>query len=131
MAIPSKFVLGLALISCLIGCVHKIPPEYEWERGWVLDRAERPVFAKSLSGTVFDASGAPLEFALVELMTSDFKTRLDARITRANGRFRFHQRGRRVYLRFRMKGFNDYEVPVEITKKADARQLRIQMAPSD
>jgi len=93
-------------------------------------RAPQTVSARSLSGVVLDASGAPFEFALVELMTPDFKTRLDARVTDQRGRFKFRRRGNRAYLRFRMNGFNDYELPVILDRKAVTAELTVHLMPS-
>ena len=124
-----RMLVALPLL-CFVSCAHKIPPEYEWERGWEIVRAPQTVSARSLSGVVLDASGAPFEFALVELMTPDFRTRLDARVTDQHGRFKFRRRGNKAYLRFRMNGFNDYELPVVLDRKAATLELTVHLMPS-
>ena len=125
-----RITLCALTLLCSVSCAHKIPPEYEWERGWETVRVPQTASARSLSGVVLDANGVPIEFALVELMTPDFKTRLDARVTDERGRFKFRRRGNKAHIRFRMKGFNDYELPVILDRKAAAQEFTIHMMPS-
>ena len=106
MTVQARFVVvGLFLLTLLGGCVHRIPPEFECEPGWETKRQESPVLTRSLSGVVLDASGAPLQVALVERMNPDFKQRLAATGTDEHGPFRFRRAAETNYLRFRMLGF--------------------------
>jgi len=80
---------------------------------------EEHAVVRSLSGVVKDGSGSPIHFVLVERMSSDFKLRIQATLTDEKGTFRFrHADAGNHYLRFRFRGFNDYEIPVIISPKA-------------
>jgi hypothetical protein len=58
----------------------------------------------SLWGAVVDPSDAPMRFVLVERMTIDYKTRLQATFTDDKGRFHFQDAGKEThYLRFRFR----------------------------
>ena len=120
-------MVGMTLAS---SCRHRIPPEYEYSRGWITEGHEA-VRALSLSGTVADPSGAPREFVLVERMTADFETRLDATLTDASGRFHLRAKGHGpFYLRFRFQRFNDYLVPVELAPQS-TEHLQITLSVSN
>jgi|HubBroStandDraft_1064217.scaffolds.fasta_scaffold182931_2 hypothetical protein len=121
------FALPLALCSCQ----RKIPPEYEYPGGWVT--AEHPSqSARNLSGVVTNGRGAPLQSVLVELMTSDFKTRLDARLTDSSGRFNFKRMHAGThYLRLRDRGFNDYLIAVQVSPDADKSPLAVHLEVSN
>jgi len=106
--------VALTITLLFTACQRRIPPEYEYPRGWVTE--EHPlVRAKSLSGRVVDPSGAAMQSVLVELMTPDFKRRLAATLTTDKGEFRLHGGSGKYYLRFRYRAFNDYLVPVLVT----------------
>jgi hypothetical protein len=123
MNIEPKSRVGIIMVGMLLGssCHHGIPPEYEYSRGWMTEDHEA-VRAASLSGTVADPSGAPRQFVLVERMSADFKTRLDATLTDSKGRFHLRATGHGpFYLSFRFQGFNDYRVPVEVAPQSRAR----------
>ena len=83
-----KGLVGVIMVGMLLAssCHHRISPEYEYSQGWMTEDHEI-VRAASLSGTVADPSGARRQFVLVERMTFDFKTCLDATLTDSNGRF--------------------------------------------
>jgi hypothetical protein len=80
---------------------------------------------------VKDVSGAPLQFVLVERMTSDFKLRIEATLTDQNGNFRFrHVPAGTYHLRFRFRGFHDYDIPVILSPKAKKHNLTVNMSVS-
>src|SRR5665811_2332148 len=82
-----EFMLATLLLA-LCSCQHKILPQYEYPPGWVT--VEYPSdSARALTGVVVDPSGATMANVLVERTTSDFTTRLDARLTDRQGRFEF------------------------------------------
>lgn len=113
------------------GCTRRIAPEYEYPQGWITHLEEDHAFVQSLSGIVNDGSGTPIPFVLVERMTPDFKRRIDATLTDEKGSFRFrHMHAGNHYLRFRFRGFNDYEIPVIISPKAKLHDLTIGMSAS-
>lgn len=115
----------------LIGCTRRIPQEYGYPQGWITVLEKDSGVVQSLSGVVDDGSGAPIQFVLIERMTPDFKRRIDATLTDQKGSFRFrHVHGGTHYLRFRFRGFNDYEIPVIITPKAKKHDLTIRMSVS-
>jgi len=120
----------IATVMILMSCHHRIPLGREYPPGWM--REDHPVArVQSLTGTVYDASGAERQFVLVERVTSDLETRLDATLTNEHGQFHLRARGRGpFYLRFRLLGFNDYVVPVEVESHAPAR-LQITLTDSD
>jgi Carboxypeptidase regulatory-like domain len=121
----------LTFILLLMGCARRIPPEYEYPQGWITNLEEDHAIAQSLSGVVNDGSGMPIRSVLVERMTPDFKRRIAATLTDEKGTFRFrHRREGSHYLRFRFRGFNDYEIPVTITPKAKKRDLTVRMSVS-
>jgi hypothetical protein len=123
MNIERKSLVGVIMVGMVLAssCRHRIPPEYEYSRGWITEDHEA-VRAASLSGTVADPSGAPRQFVLVERMTADSKTRLDATLTDSKGRFHLRATGNGpFYLSFRFQGFNDYRVPVEGVPQSPAR----------
>src|ERR1700724_2075719 len=105
-------VLSIALP--FTACQRRIPPEYEYPAGWLREEYGL-VQARSLSGRVLDASGAPRQSVLVERMTPDFEKRLAATLTDERGEFRLHGGTGKYYMRFRYRGFNDYLVPVVVT----------------
>jgi hypothetical protein len=126
-SIPFMFLLLLQM-----GCVRRIPPEYEYSPGWITMRGEDHPIVQSLSGVVKDASGAPIPFVLVERMTPDFKRRIAATLTDEKGTFRLrHVRKGNQYLRFRFRGFNDYEIPVIISPKSSKHDLTVEMSVSN
>jgi|HubBroStandDraft_6_1064221.scaffolds.fasta_scaffold194181_2 hypothetical protein len=68
---------------------------------------------------------------LVENMTADYKTRLQATLTDEGGRFHFGSVGKGThYLRFRSRAFDDYLVPVIITSDG-AKDFKVALTPSD
>jgi carboxypeptidase family protein len=111
---PTRICLIVTSVALLFAaCQRRIPPEYEYPQGWVT--AEHPIAqARSLSGSVLDASGAPRQSVLVERMTPDFKKRLAATLTNERGEFRLRGGAGKYYLRFRYRGFNDYLLPVAV-----------------
>jgi hypothetical protein len=126
----SRFMLVVVVLA-LCSCRHRIPPEYEYPPGWI--REEHPsASARYLSGMVTDPSGAPIEHVLVERMTADFKTRLDARVTDSRGRFSFRWMDKGTYyLRFRYRAFNDYLLPVEVSPKSEKSSLDVRLEISN
>jgi hypothetical protein len=124
----------IALIATgvmLASCQRRIPAEYEYPQGWITEE-HRSLTAGSLSGVAADPSGAPVQYALVERMTPDFKTRLDATLTDKGGRFHFRGAHKGTfYLRFRYRGFNDYLVAVRIVPGADNQPLQVRLELSD
>src|SRR6267142_4998770 len=102
-------VMLLAFLLPPLACHKRTPPEHEYPQGWVTEDypAEE---AKSLAGVV-DPSDFPLEPVLVERMTRDYKTRVDATLTDERGRFHFRIGPGTYHLRFRFRGFDDYELP--------------------
>jgi len=120
-----------AFLFALTGCVHRIPPEYEYPQEWITDLEENRAIVQWLSGAVKDGSGAPLQFVLVERMTLDFKRRIDATLTDEKGNFRFrHMPGGTYYLRFRFRGFHDYDIPVILSPKAKKHDLTVKVSVS-
>jgi hypothetical protein len=120
-----------AMFFLLIGCARRIPPEYEYPQGWITNSEKEHAVVRSLSGVVEDGSGAPIQFVLVERMSSDFKQRIEATLTDEKGSFRFrHAHTGNHYLRFRFRGFNDYELPVIVSPKAKKHDLTIGMSVS-
>jgi hypothetical protein len=107
---------GLILLSTALlftSCHKRIPPWYEYPQGWITE--EHPLIqTRSLSGRVLSGDTA-LQYALVERVTADFKTRLEATLTNERGEFRLHGGAGKYYLRFRCRAFNDYLVPVVVT----------------
>jgi Carboxypeptidase regulatory-like domain len=117
---------ALIFAITLPSCRHRIPPEYEYSAGWITEE-HSPVRSESLSGTVEDASGAPRGFVLVERTSPDFKTRLDATLTDSRGQFRLRSaRSGNFYLRFRLRGFNDYLLLVEVSPQG-APKLHVRL----
>ena len=111
----SLIVLSIPLL--FTACKRRIPPEYEYPQGWVT--AQHPlVQARSLSGSVVDPSGAPIRSVLVESTTPDFQKRLAVTLTNERGEFRLHGGAGKHYLRLRFRGFNDYLVPVVVTRSS-------------
>jgi hypothetical protein len=126
-----EYIPLTALCFLLVGCAHRIPPEYEYPQGWITNSEKDHAVVRSLSGVVNDGSGAPIQFVLVERMSSDFKRRIEATLTDEKGSFRFpHVHGGNQYLRFRFRGFNDYEVPVIVSPKSKKHDLTIGMSVS-
>jgi hypothetical protein len=120
-----------AMFFLLIGCARRIPPEYEYPQGWITNSSKEHAVVRSLSGVVKDGSGSPIHFVLVERMSSDFKLRIQATLTDEKGTFRFrHADAGNHYLRFRFRGFNDYEIPVIVSPKAKKHDLTIGMSVS-
>ncbi len=121
-------ILVLVLVGC--SCQRRIPPEFEYSPGYMTE--EHPaVTVQALSGLVTDATGVPIEHVLVERMTPDFKTRIDARLTDSAGRFRFRRMSTGMYhLRFRYRAFDDYLVSVQVSSKADHDSLNVELVVS-
>jgi hypothetical protein len=72
-----------------------------------------------------------MEHVLVDRMTPDFKTRIDARLTDSAGRFRFRwMRTGTYYLRLRYRAFDDYLVSVQVSPQADHDSLNVQLVVS-
>jgi Carboxypeptidase regulatory-like domain len=124
-----RFML-VPLVLALCSCSHRIPPEFEYSPGWISE--EHPdARPHVLSGVVTDQSGAAIEHVLVERMTADFKTRIDARLTDSAGRFRFRwMRTGTYYLRCRYRAFDDYLISVKVSPKADNDSLHVQLVVS-
>jgi Carboxypeptidase regulatory-like domain len=126
-----KWIPLAAMFFLPIGCARRIPPEYEYPQGWITNSEKDHALVQSLSGVVNDGSGAPIQFVLVERMSSDFKRRIEATLTDEKGSFRFrHAHGGNHYLRFRFRGFNDYEIPVIVSPKAKKHNLTVEMSVS-
>ncbi len=122
-------LIGLVLALC--SCQHRIPPEFEYPTGWVTE--EHPsINVRALRGVVTDPSGAPMEHVLVERMTPDFKTRLDARVTDSRGRFSFRWTDKGTcHLRFRYRAFNDYLLPIQVSSKSDKSSIDVRLEISN
>lgn len=112
-------------------CVHRIPSDYEYPAGWV-SAEHQPLETTSLSGIVVGPGGAPMQHVLVERMSPDFKTRLDAKLTDSQGRFHFRTpRNGTFYLRCRMRNFNDYLVRVQVAPNKMPNTLSVQLEISN
>lgn len=122
----------------LVGCLTLLAAVSNCQRSHVVTRAEQskapqiaedfsyPVSpetitnetsyeAKSLAGRINDPSGAGLEKALVERLSSGWKKRLDATFTDSEGSFSFsHYSGKTQFLKISKPGFNTLLVRVKI-----------------
>jgi hypothetical protein len=131
MKMLSKRICLIMLVIALpfTACQRRIPPEFEYPPGWITE--EHPLIqTRSLSGSVLDASGAVVQWVLVERMTPDFKKRLAATLTNERGEFRFHGGSGKYYLRFRYRACNDFLVQVVVTQ-ASPETLVIKLENSD
>ena len=94
----------------------------------------KPFFCRSLSGKIqihpLRAGGAniPIERALVERMSADWSTRLEAKFTNSNGDFAFSQslRGSQ-YVKVSKPGYATVKLKVIVTKRA-AGKLDVPMS---
>ena len=126
-----RLLVVATVLALCPSCRHRIPTEYEYPPGWI--SAEHPPgSARALNGFVTDPSGAPIKDVLVERMTSDFKTRLEARLTDGAGRFGFRwTHTGTYYLRFRYLGFNDYLIPVQVSPDVGKGSLQVRLEVSN
>ena len=127
MSLTTKLIV-ISFLFLLVGCVRKIPPEYEYPQGYIT--TEYPAIkVQSLSGIVVYAGDAPVQFVLVESMTADYKTRLKASLTDKHGGFHFSGMDTVFHLRFRFRGFDDYLVSVIVVSDG-LKNFLIKLNPS-
>jgi hypothetical protein len=121
-------ILGLVLASSQLGYVNcsqrkptPVPKEFSYPESPSTTKFETPMSARALSGTVTESSGSKIAKALVEIVSENGKTRLDARLTDDHGSFFF---GKAVpgkhYLKVSIPGFDTLLVTVIVDKKSKA-----------
>ena len=91
---------------------------------------ETPHEAMALAGRISDHTGAGLERALVEHLSSGWKKRIDATFTDSEGSFSFSQySGTTQFLKISKPGFNTLLIKVKIKEELKT-QLNIKLALS-
>lgn len=121
------FALALAGSLCLnVGASDgkgaHVPKEFSYPESPSTTKIEQPIIARSLSGSVLAPSESKIPKALVELVSEDWKTRVDARFTNSEGSFAFAKvpMGKHL-LKVSIPGFDTLLVTVITTKKTKAR----------
>jgi hypothetical protein len=99
-----------------------VPKDFSYPEASATVEVEKPYSAKSLSGIVELPSGGELPDVLVERVSSDWNTRLDAIFSDSEGRFRFpHLPRGTYYLKLSKSGFSTLRVKVLVGKKSKAK----------
>jgi hypothetical protein len=103
----------------------QVPKDFSYPESPSTTKLEQPITARSLSGSVLVPSGSKIPKVLVELVSEDWKTRVDARFTNSEGLFVFAKvpMGKH-FLKLSMPGFDTLLVTV-ITKKKTKARLRL------
>jgi hypothetical protein len=122
-----KGMLLLFIVGCsLIGCGHRARPEpgqgvpldFKYPSPQLQVKYETPFVAKTLSGEVVDPSGARRKGVLIERMSPDWTTRLEAVFTDENGRFEFEAKPGVHFLRISFPGYDNLLLKVEVRSDA-------------
>src|SRR5205807_1959568 len=80
-------------------------------------KVEIPYEAETLAGRVVDSTEAGLDKVLVELLSPDWKKRIDATLTDSNGSFSFFRySGKTQFLKLSKPGFNTLLIKARIKK---------------
>jgi hypothetical protein len=109
-------------VSASGGAGVRVPKEFSYPEPPSTTKIEQPIIARSLSGSVLAPSGSKIPRALVELVSRDWKTRVDARFTNSEGSFAFAKVPMgKYFLKVSMRGFDTLLVPVITAKKTKAR----------
>jgi hypothetical protein len=95
--------------------VQRVPEDFNYPESPETVQDEIPYEAKSLAGKISDPTGAGLGKALVELLSSGWKKRIDATFTDSEGSFSFSRySGKTHFLRISKPGFNTLLIKVDI-----------------
>jgi hypothetical protein len=109
---------------------EEVPKDFSYPDSPKRTELKDPIRAKSLAGTIADAAGFPIPRVLVERVSPDWKTRLDATFTDSEGSFAFVKAPiGRHYLKLSMNGFDTLLVKVIASKKSKAK-LKLFLNPS-
>ncbi len=96
-----------------------VPKDFSYPEASETVEIEEPFSAKSLSGIIELPNGGGIADVLVERVSSDWSTRLDAAFTDSEGRFSFSDAPRGTYyLKLSKTGFSTLRVKVHLNKKA-------------
>lgn len=110
--------------------VGQVPNGFSYPESPSTTRVETPMIARSLSGTVLAPHGSKIAKVLVELVSKDWKKRIDAVFTDSKGSFSFAKTPRRKhFLKLSMAGFDTLLVMVITSKKSKAK-LELYLKPS-
>lgn len=95
---------------------QQVAKDFSYPESPATIKVESPYKAKSLAGRISDPTGAGLEKALVERLSSGWKKRIDATFTDSEGSFSFPQysSGKTQFLKISKPGFNTLLVKVKI-----------------
>jgi hypothetical protein len=114
-----------ALVLTLVGCVgtrapQRVPADFAYPSAPEVVEYESTRFVRSLRGVVRNQQGDALERALVEVLSAETRSRLDALLTKQDGTFVFpgSPPTEAVFLRFSKPGFNTVVIRVAVSPKA-------------
>ena len=109
-------------VSASGGAGVQVPKEFSYPESPSTTKMAQPIIARSLSGSVLAPSGSRIPKVLVELVSEDWKTRVDARSTNSEGSFVFAKvpMGKH-FLKVSKPGFDTLLVTVITTKKTKAK----------
>jgi Carboxypeptidase regulatory-like domain len=101
---------------------RQVPTDFSYPEASATVEVEKPYSAKSLFGIVEVPNGGGLSNVLVERVSSDWNTRLDAVFSDSDGRFSFRNLPRGTYyLKLSKSGFSTLRVRVILRKKSKSQ----------
>lgn len=128
-------ILSLVASGFLNGPLHlcqdkvkvQVPQDFAYPEAMAEVLLETPIVAGSLSGKVFNWNGDELEKVLVERVTPDWRTRIDATFTDSEGCFYLPSPpSGRYYLRFSLPGWGTVLAKIKVSKKTKS-QIKVEL----
>jgi hypothetical protein len=102
--------------------LRRVPKDFAYQEVSAVIEVVKPAAAKSLSGIVELPTGGALPDVLVERVSHDWKTRLDAVFSDSDGRFSFGKLPQGTYyLRLSKSGFSALRVKVLLRKESETQ----------
>jgi hypothetical protein len=121
--------IGFLMVTLVSRAQEQVPPKtFEYPPSRTIIVIKKPLDASSLSGSVSDPTGCPVEKVLVEIVDERDKRRVDARLTNQKGTFLFpKERKGRYVLRLSKPGFDTMLVTVVVQKGSENKRVTLQL----